>query len=52
MVYFLRLVIWIVPDFSVEKYRDRLLALHNRIETEDPFLAHSTRFLIEATKAS
>lgn len=50
MVYFLRLVIWIVPDFGVEKYRDRLLALHRQIETEGPFVAHATRFLIEATK--
>jgi SAM-dependent methyltransferase len=50
VVYFLRLVIWIVPDFTVERYRDRLLALHRKIETEGAFVAHSTRFLIEATK--
>lgn len=50
MVYFLRLVVWIVPDFGVEKYRDRLLALHRQIETEGPFVAHATRFIIEATK--
>lgn len=50
MVYFLRLVVWIVPDFSVEKYRAHLLALHRRIETEGPFVSYATRFLIEATK--
>jgi SAM-dependent methyltransferase len=50
VVYFLRLVIWIVPDFTVEKYRDRLLALHREIETRGPFVAHATRFLIEVTK--
>jgi hypothetical protein len=26
LVYFLRKVIWFVPDFTVEKYRDRLKA--------------------------
>ena len=50
LVYFLRLVVWIVPDFSVEKYRDRLAAMHREITTNGPFVAHATRFLIEATK--
>jgi len=50
VVYFLRLVIWTVPDFSVAKYRDRLTALHEEITTNGPFVAHATRFLIEATK--
>jgi SAM-dependent methyltransferase len=50
VVYFLRLVIWIVPGFSTERYRARLLALHQQIERNGPFVAHSTRFLIEATK--
>jgi hypothetical protein len=27
-VYFLRLVVWIVPNFTVEKYREELFALH------------------------
>ncbi len=50
VVYFLRLVIWTVPDFSVEKYRDRLTAMHHEITTSGPFVAHATRILIEATK--
>ena len=50
VVYFLRLVIWIVPDFSVERYRDRLTAMHREITVNGPFVAHATRFLIEATK--
>jgi SAM-dependent methyltransferase len=50
VVYFLRLVIWTVPDFSVEKYRDRLVAMHRQIEDNGPFVAHPTRFLIEAVK--
>ncbi len=50
VVHFLRKVVWTVPDFSVEKYRHRLLALHERIEQEGPFVAFAQRFLIEAKK--
>jgi len=50
VVYFLRLVIWTVPDFTVEKYRDRLTLMHREITTNRPFVAHATRFLIEAAK--
>jgi hypothetical protein len=39
-----------VPGFTVSQYRDRLAALHERIEAEGPFVAHSKRFLIEARK--
>ncbi|HKE66550.1 MAG TPA: class I SAM-dependent methyltransferase [Micromonosporaceae bacterium] len=50
VVHFLRKVIWIVPDFTVDAYRERLRALHERIEAEGPFVAYATRFLIEARK--
>ena len=50
MVYFLRKVIWFVPDFTVDRYRDRLRALHDRIRADGPFTAWSRRFLIEARK--
>jgi SAM-dependent methyltransferase len=50
VVHFLRKVLWIVPGFSVARYRDQLAALHDRITAEGPFVAHSTRFLIEARK--
>ncbi|MBP2335034.1 SAM-dependent methyltransferase [Saccharothrix coeruleofusca] len=50
VVYFLRKVIWFVPDFTVEKYRDRLATLHERIQAEGAFVAHSRRFLVEARK--
>jgi SAM-dependent methyltransferase len=52
VVYFLRKVIWTVPDFSVDAYRDRLRALHERIRAEGSFVAHGHRFLIEARKPS
>lgn len=51
VVYFLRKVIWMVPGFTVEKYRTRLRRLHERIERDGPFVAHATRFLIEARRA-
>jgi hypothetical protein len=50
VVHFLRKVIWIVPGFTAERYRDMLEALHARIRAEGPFVAHSTRFLIEARR--
>ena len=28
MIYFLRKLSWVVPDFTVTKYRDQLLRLH------------------------
>jgi SAM-dependent methyltransferase len=50
VVHFLRKVIWMVPGFTVDAYRQRLRALHEQIETQGPFVAHSARFLIEARK--
>lgn len=50
VVYFLRLVVWIVPGFTVVQYRDQLRALHDQIERDGPFVTHASRFLIEATK--
>ncbi|MEU1310544.1 class I SAM-dependent methyltransferase [Streptomyces cinnamoneus] len=50
VVYFLRKVIWMVPGFTVDQYADRLRQLHDRIESEGPFVAHTARFLIEARK--
>lgn len=50
VIYFLRKVIWTVPGFTVDRYRERLQNLHDRIEAEGPFVAHSARVLIEARK--
>jgi len=50
VVHFLRKVIWMVPGFTAEAYQDRLRALHEQIEAEGPFVAHSTRHLFEARK--
>ncbi len=50
VVYFLRLVPWIVPGFDVAKYRHRLLDLHNVIERDGVFETNASRMLIEAVK--
>jgi SAM-dependent methyltransferase len=50
VVYFLRKVIWMVPGFTVAEHRPTLRELHEKITREGPFVAHSSRFLIEARK--
>ncbi|MFJ4484461.1 methyltransferase domain-containing protein [Streptomyces longwoodensis] len=50
VVHFLRKVVWMVPGFTVEAYEPRLRALHERIVSEGPFVAHSTRHLVEARR--
>lgn len=50
VVYLLRKVIWWVPGFTVDKHLDRLRDLHEHIQREGRFIAHSTRHLIEARR--
>jgi hypothetical protein len=50
VIVFLRKVIWIVPGFTVEQYRDQLSALDAQLRAHGPFVATSQRFLIEAVK--
>jgi len=48
VVYFLRKVIWTVPDFAIDRYRDRLRELDAQIRRDGLFVTHSTRVLVEA----
>jgi SAM-dependent methyltransferase len=50
VTHFLRKVIWTVPGFTVERYHDRLRAMHEHIQAHGAFVAHTRRFLIEAGK--
>ncbi len=50
VVWFLRKVIWTVPDFSVDRYRERLRELHELIGREGVFVSTMSRTLIEARK--
>jgi SAM-dependent methyltransferase len=50
VVHFLRKVVWTVPDFTVDRYRARLAALHDHIRRHGPFVAHAQRILVRAHK--
>ncbi|MEV6837599.1 class I SAM-dependent methyltransferase [Streptomyces sp. NPDC051133] len=50
VVHFLRKVVWMVPGFTVEAYEPRLRALHEQIERQGPFVAHSARHLFDVRK--
>jgi hypothetical protein len=52
VVWILRKCVWWVLDFSVEKYRDKLVELDRRMRSGEPVVAHSTRHLIEAVRPS
>ncbi|GAA3544581.1 class I SAM-dependent methyltransferase [Amycolatopsis ultiminotia] len=49
VIYFLRKVIWMVPGFTVAAHLPRLRELHQQLQ-DGPFVATTTRFLIEARK--
>ncbi|SDK38872.1 methyltransferase domain-containing protein [Streptomyces indicus] len=51
VVHFLRKVVWMVPGFTVEAYLPQLRALDEQIRSQGSFVAHSSRFLIEARKS-
>jgi hypothetical protein len=50
VVFFLRKVVWTVPDFSVDRYRARLQDLHDQIEHDGVFRSTMSRTLFEARK--
>lgn len=50
VVWILRKCPWWVPDFSIDKYRDKLAQLDAQMRDGAPVVAHSTRHLIEARR--
>ena len=50
VVWFLRKVIWMVPGFTVPAYESQLRRLHERIERDGPFVATTTRLLVECRR--
>jgi hypothetical protein len=42
--------VWWVPDFSVEKYLDKLRGLDAQMRNGRPFVAYSSRHLLEARR--
>jgi SAM-dependent methyltransferase len=51
VVWYLSRISWAILDFSVDSYRDRLLDLHQKIETDGPVSVCSHRILLQAKKA-
>ncbi len=50
VIVFLRKVVWTVPGFTVEGYRDRLRAMFEHIEREGSFVSYGRRALVVARK--
>lgn len=50
VVYFLRKVPWTVPDFSIERYRNKLIELHSIIEQHGVFVSFSRHALVVAIR--
>jgi SAM-dependent methyltransferase len=50
VVWLLRKCVWWVPDFTVDRYRGALERLDTELRRGRPFVAHSTRHLVEARR--
>jgi len=50
VVYTFKAIPWLLDDFTVEKYRDRLLAMHEHIQQHGSFTVKDQRFFVEAIK--
>jgi SAM-dependent methyltransferase len=50
VVWILRKCVWWVPDFSVATYRERLRELDALLRAGQPFVAHSSRHVVEARR--
>jgi SAM-dependent methyltransferase len=48
VVFYLHAIPWQIPGFTVEKYRQKLTAIHELIQKEGGFTVREHRFLIEA----
>jgi len=50
IIYYLKAILWEIPDFSVERYFPQLLELHKKIKSNGFFENASHRFIIVARK--
>ncbi len=50
VVFYLRIIAWQIEDFTVEKYREKLYAIHQHIQRDGGLVTHSHRVLVEARK--
>lgn len=47
VVYFLRKVVWTVPNFEIARHLDRLRAMHDHIQREGVFRSSMSKTLFE-----
>ena len=50
LVFHLRIISWQIADFSVEKYHDKLVQIHNMMQDKGSLRIKSHRILIVAKK--
>ncbi|AGL20921.1 class I SAM-dependent methyltransferase [Actinoplanes sp. N902-109] len=50
VAYFLRMVVWTVPGFTIERYLPQLRAVHDRIQEDGMFVSYAKRVLVDAVK--
>jgi SAM-dependent methyltransferase len=50
VVYYLRAIPWLLDDFTVERYRDRLIAMHEHIQKHGGFTVKNQPFFIAAER--
>jgi hypothetical protein len=50
IVYYLKFVPWLVPDFSVDRYAEQLLKLQRQLDRGEPLTFVARQYLIEAHK--
>lgn len=51
IVYYLKAVAWLVPNFKVETHLDSLFALQERLDAGDGLNFYDSRYIIEASKS-
>ena len=52
VVWILRKCVWWVPDFTAARYADEIRRLDAQMRAGQPFVAHSTRHLIDAHRGT
>ena len=50
IVYYLKAIPWVVPEFTVETHLRYLLSLQERLEAGEELGFHAAKYLIEARK--
>jgi len=50
IVYYCKIIPWAIPDFSIEKYKDKLFEIHDKIMKEGFIEVRDERFMIIAKK--